>query len=540
MPSAASEFLKARDEVVRAGAGAGKTYALVHKVAEFARAFKAERGRWPRIVATTFTRKATQELRERLLLKALGDAPDLIEFVNSRANLNVATIHGTLDLYLKRHGAGLGIDPGYRVVDEREASRTARLVMRDLLLGPASGDAVGAELLERFTFNRLCRLARRLDAALARAPDARPCRLLDFASIADEAFGRLAGDLAEAKSRIQEETEKADWLAMGDAFGAIADALRGPGPWAARRPRALELAASVKKARWTEKNPAVDERTNELCAAALARARGLDDSIYDPASWAEFAAAFEGFDRLAGRFSIAFRAAKIARGQAEIGDLEALAMDCLRKSPESAEAFAAEWDFWLIDEYQDTAPSQVELLRELTKGAPVYVVGDPQQSIYLFAELVPKSLPPRKPRLRRKAERSGGLRAITGRGRSCWSSSMTFLRTFRGRRACLRGWSPISSRAARSIPLRSSPHSTSRRTRPPIASPARGPMPSGWRWLIERNGALRPARVRKKFASSRGRMAIWRRRLVGSIDSACRRTFMRPLASSTEGKPWMR
>src|SRR5690606_24820612 len=38
----------------------------------------------------------------------------------------------------------------------------------------------------------------------------------------------------------------------------------------------------------------------------------------------------------------------------------------------------------MIDEYQDTSPLQVELLKHLVGKSPHFVVGDPQQSIYLF------------------------------------------------------------------------------------------------------------------------------------------------------------
>ena len=46
--------------IVRAGAGAGKTYTLTHKVMDIADEIYQREKRWPRIVVTTFTRKATQ------------------------------------------------------------------------------------------------------------------------------------------------------------------------------------------------------------------------------------------------------------------------------------------------------------------------------------------------------------------------------------------------------------------------------------------------------------------------------------------------
>jgi uncharacterized protein (DUF58 family) len=37
----------------------------------------------------------------------------------------------------------------------------------------------------------------------------------------------------------------------------------------------------------------------------------------------------------------------------------------IRRHPEVAGIFAADWDHWLVDEFQDTSPLQIELLRQL-------------------------------------------------------------------------------------------------------------------------------------------------------------------------------
>ena len=59
---------------------------------------------------TTFTRKATQELKERLILRACRDKDaELLQFVSDPALLHISTIHGLLSVFLKQvgHLAGL-------------------------------------------------------------------------------------------------------------------------------------------------------------------------------------------------------------------------------------------------------------------------------------------------------------------------------------------------------------------------------------------------------------------------------------------------
>ncbi|MBX9765967.1 MAG: UvrD-helicase domain-containing protein, partial [Bdellovibrionales bacterium] len=84
------------------------------------------------------------------------------------------------------------------------------------------------------------------------------------------------------------------------------------------------------------------------------------------------------------RFSQKFWEQKKNSGVVSLSDLEPLALRLAELFPESAEKFAADWDYWLIDEYQDTSPLQNKLMDLFVKKSAVFYVGDPQQSIYYF------------------------------------------------------------------------------------------------------------------------------------------------------------
>ena len=56
----------------------------------------------------------------------------------------------------------------------------------------------------------------------------------------------------------------------------------------------------------------------------------------------------------------------------------------MRNYPDSMERFSRQYDFIMVDEYQDTSPLQVEILNQLMQSCEQFIVGDPQQSIYLF------------------------------------------------------------------------------------------------------------------------------------------------------------
>lgn len=373
------EYMKSH-EIVRAGAGAGKTYTLTHKVMDLADAHFKSSGRFPRLIVTTFTRKATQELRERLMLLALEERPHLVDFVNSRSHLVVSTIHGVMDLFLKRYGANICIDPGYRVIGGQEASKLARQILRQVLFD----EAEPSDLLESFPFNRLVAIVRRIDRVLAENPNATPFTIDDFETIFTRRASATAELLRESALRIKEETEKDAWLAMAESYLRMASLLSA-GDWRVNRERYLTERGAMTVARRASKGAQpVDEATYELAKEARELAAEFADSLFDPDAWTVFSERFDSINTVAKRFSERFRQRKLDEGWLEINDLEHLAMDCIRKHPQTVEAFWREWDHWLVDEYQDTSPFQVELIRRLSGQSPSFVVGDPQQSIYLF------------------------------------------------------------------------------------------------------------------------------------------------------------
>lgn len=379
MPGTSSQFMSAH-EIVRAGAGAGKTYTLTHKVMDIAADFLKREKRFPRLIVTTFTRKATQELRERLMLLALDERPALIDFVNSRSNLVVSTIHGILDLYLKRYGGAIQLDPAYKIVSGDEAGKIARQALRHLVFA----DQETGGLLESFPFNRLVSLVRHLHEIAMANPAAAPFSFADFQALFRQRAGAIAKELRDAAVRIKVESTQATWLEMADEYLRLAGLLEEE-DWAAARPRFEAVFSAMKTGRRNAKAPPVAEETADLAEQARKRAKKLiDEPVFDPSVWSDFAAMFEKIDRLARRFGDEFRATKMRAGLLEISDLELLAMDCARRHPQTAEAFQAEWDYWLVDEYQDTSPFQVELLKVLSGPRPSFIVGDPQQSIYLF------------------------------------------------------------------------------------------------------------------------------------------------------------
>lgn len=381
----------------RAGAGAGKTYNLVERVLRLEEEWRRRPdsgGQAPRLVVTTFTRMATQELRVRLMEAALRSSrqTELVPFVTSRSQLFVTTMHGVMDSFLRTFGAAIGLEPGFRVAGPDEIDMLIRRVGKRVFFPEATDSSLDQsaldEVLAEYGFaqalsivQRISKLRREFEYS---AQPARPAAPEDFERLLGKSLARnatvledLIGEI-EANQTSEKWNEFLDWLNRGlrllKADGPVAERLTQTASW-------LESEPSVRNAGAMK----IDFRAGAKWKEPIKQvAKATEDASADLSSLAKFDALNRAMAAIETRFTLLLREEKFRQGLIELEDLEILALELIHKSPDSAKAFADSWDHWLIDEYQDTSPRQVELIRELAQGKPQFVVGDPQQSIYLF------------------------------------------------------------------------------------------------------------------------------------------------------------
>ena len=369
-----------RSTIVRAGAGAGKTTALTEHVLSVAKAFHKANERYPRVVVTTFTKKATQELKERLVLLALQKDNELLEFVNSPSVLKISTIHGILDQYLRQYGSFLNLDPSFTVINSSMASQLARQVIRRILLSHEEKEVL-QELIDDFSFKRLEKLCRDYYRIKLQFPDLAPHDTPSLETLNKAHIVALSQSMDEVVRAIQSEESSPKWLDYAEHLQILAHEMRNK-KWSESFEFLKDLFESTPTATKTKK---ITEETNELKKETNERLKDLfNDESYHPSSYQLFSDKFLLCQKLFEAFTDEFLKLKLQAASIEINDLELFSLKLSREFGETAKAFSDEWDYWLIDEYQDTSPVQVELIENLSQSKPQYVVGDPQQSIYLF------------------------------------------------------------------------------------------------------------------------------------------------------------
>src|SRR5690606_8248575 len=93
----------------------------------------------------------------------------------------------------------------------------------------------------------------------------------------------------------------------------------------------------------------------------------LTSCVSEMLSWDKLSDLHSAYSALAEDIFVKWRNDKATRGQLQMEDLELLAYEVIHQRPDLAALFALDWDYWLVDEYQDTSPLQ-DFLIERLKG----------------------------------------------------------------------------------------------------------------------------------------------------------------------------
>ncbi|MFZ4402542.1 MAG: UvrD-helicase domain-containing protein [Pseudobdellovibrionaceae bacterium] len=380
MSSATSELITST--MIKAGAGAGKTTTLVETFVNFCLSYEAKNKKWPKVVITTFTRKATQELKERLQFKALQiNNQNLFDFISGSSRLHISTIHGLLSALLRQQAAGLGLSQDFELITESDETKNIVKILRQNFM--ASEQL--SYFLEHYGLKLTVHFLKKYFQLWLCTENFRPATENDYQKIllnkinvfknnTKNLFVQIQNDLGfyndpSYKNHQEWQDYVAHWLQLQD--------------WTVLG--LLKNRDGLKKPRYVKDKALFSSHLNEQLENWREELDLFcDDQAFDPQFWPDFIANNGIFQNLANEFSEKFYQYKIKNSQLTMQDLESFSLRLLRQSPDSVQQFSNQWNYWMIDEYQDNNPIQVELLEKMISDSPYFIVGDPQQSIYLF------------------------------------------------------------------------------------------------------------------------------------------------------------
>lgn len=358
--------------LVRAGAGAGKTTELINRILGQILYFQKNLNRDPRLVVTTFTRKATQEIRERLLSKAQEFSdPKVLRYVQTSPFLSISTIHASLQKYMGQYGNKLGLPPQFSVVDGTQLHRIEKRTLRNLLKDPQLS-ASFTQITDEWELEDFWSVYRKWAQVSMVRSDLRALNKTELQSECEQ----FLVVLQQGRSRLAQELSTAEklppsWIQYQVLLSEKTKNLQEEIELWARRPRAP-----------AGKNVPTD--CSDLSKDLIEKAKQLSSWSFTSDFQNQHQQLVDQFVMVAQALQKSVEQEKVKRGQISMADLETWTLRLAQQFPETAKAFSEKWDFWMIDEYQDTSPIQVQILKALIGNKPEFVVGDPQQSIYLF------------------------------------------------------------------------------------------------------------------------------------------------------------
>ena len=321
------------DICVMAGPGSGKTRVLVERF----RWLVAEKGVDPRsILAITFTEKAANNMRERLVNSADEDAAARQAFQRAP----ISTIHAFCAQMIREHALEIGLDPEFSVMEEWEFALERRRVIEEVLERMHTDQPAATEqFLRSFpgfdvhgTIESVYESMRASDGtpfaeAPSQASDSELMRHLEELQLL-----LLSPELEEFASRLNTIGSAAkEHLALLDELAQFLDGLSAAGP-------GQEALDSLRQSALPRRRAAVVDSLHQPCREWLAAAVKLVEESY--------------------------AARKRSVSKLDFNDLERFAVRLLENAPQLRERFS----HVLVDEFQDTNPVQSKLISLLRPG----------------------------------------------------------------------------------------------------------------------------------------------------------------------------
>ena len=371
-------------EVVRAGAGSGKTTDLCQTVAD-----AVAGGLDPaRVLATTFTKKAAAELKGRIQQKLLAGKGERLATQQHADRLELAaigTVHSVAHQMLSRYAIELGLSPRLEVITEEASDRA----LSDLLGAiPAEAWQPLADGAERLGISDLHLRVLGLLAAKRgncisdddftdqmNASALRVCELL------------APGGPAATETPLSQLYDLAE-VALADIDALVNDVQKNTNTARQKlrqlKSKRISLWGSYLEARKISagKRSGADAKLDQLRthAAQVSANPRLHSDIRDFTS--ALAAATIRIDSQ-------YETYKKERGLVDFTDLEILLLKLL-EDESLAVRLAEDFDLVLVDEFQDTNPLQLAIFQQLRGLSPrSRWVGDPKQAIYGFRDTDP-------------------------------------------------------------------------------------------------------------------------------------------------------
>jgi ATP-dependent helicase/nuclease subunit A len=376
-----------RDIVLEAGAGSGKTRALV---ARYLKILEEDRAKVDGIVAITFTENAASEMRDRIrdfissYIELYGGTDSINwEAIKRLPNAPISTIHGFAARILKENPFEALMPPNFSIMEGIERRLFIEEAIDEFIIKLwESQDELVCSVLAEESYDRkrvrdklfsVITLSNRLHIELEHDFNVLPGNRgadLDENQLIDMLARRVKTDLGDSSNgSVQRRVEslRADLSYLSNRKGRAFRSMILSGI-----KDKLGLSGGISGLKGaSEAERAVAASLLELVNSIL--------NLYDSElTW--------NYLKLASRTHSFVTAKKVKASYLEYEDLLKVCRKSLLTNKSLLRRYRHKFKFIMVDEFQDTDAIQFEIIKLLSEngGANIFIVGDPKQSIFRF------------------------------------------------------------------------------------------------------------------------------------------------------------
>ena len=337
------------------------------------------------IVAVTFTEKAATELRSRIRALVIQELPARLDLIAELEAAQISTIHALAARICQSHFQAINLPADFEILDDLEGQIWLEDGLKQALV------RLAPEIFEIVPYSLLKSILE---------------RLLDDPYTANKALGQGIQDwqqlivdarLLAVKEIVSDPVWQPSQAVLEQHQGMAGDKLEGIRGEVLSAIADLSAAENIDRAVTAidKVNLRVGSKKNWQDMKAVKDAlRALREAVRRVTSQGlldlEISEADKQLELMLPAVTEAYREVtaylqglKLQRKVLTFSDLELYALKALA-NPEVRAYYRQRWRVFAIDEFQDTNPTQAELLHTLTTKAELTVVGDIKQSIYGF------------------------------------------------------------------------------------------------------------------------------------------------------------
>ncbi|WP_353711466.1 UvrD-helicase domain-containing protein [Arthrobacter sp. K5] len=390
--------------MVSASAGTGKTFTLTGKIVDQIAAGLPAGA----VMATTFTKKAAGELRERIAGRLLEQA-DKADDADSAAALRLAsqqlpasligTVNSVCGQLLQEHAIDAGLSPALEVIGEEHLASIFHLATDEVLAEHAprilpiarrmGTDGNGAR--DAKTWQETVRSI--VDAArtnLLEADDLAACADRSWTGLRDLLDAPATDDRSQWRSALRATVTDLETMARDSKTPAGKKVDTGSATFTEHVPKILHKIATmgaVEDIPWETWRGVVGSAAPAAVKALFTPVTGAikEGLLSNPAFHDDLEQYIRFLFACAEECLTAYSDFKRLHGLMDFVDQETLVLGLARNNDAFRRSFPGRIRFLVVDEFQDTSPLQLELFLQLSRLVDEAVwVGDPKQAIYEF------------------------------------------------------------------------------------------------------------------------------------------------------------